>query len=58
MPFDKLYAKEIRWHPDGECAMLIGQQGFCVVVPEEGMTETEQTHYLSSASVQEEHLMA
>ena len=42
VPFDKLYAKEVIWHPDGECALLIGQRGFCVVVPEESMTETVQ----------------
>lgn len=55
VPFDKLYAKEVMWHPDGECALLIGQRGFCVVVPEEGMTETvhKDTHMPINVQVEQ-----
>lgn len=58
VPFDKLYAKDVKWHPDGECALLIGQRGFCVVVPEEDMIEARHTDTSMSATVQEEeHLL-
>ena len=59
VPFEKLYAKEVMWHPEGECALLVGQRGFCVVVPEEGMTETahKATHTLTNVQ-KEEQLLA
>ena len=42
VPFDKFHVRGIRWHLEGECALLVGEKGFCVVVPEEGMTEAER----------------
>ena len=33
IPFDGFQVREIRWHPEGECALLIGERGCCVVVP-------------------------
>jgi hypothetical protein len=58
VPFDKLYAKEVMWHPDGECALLIGQQGFCVVVPEESMMATVHKDAQIPKSVQEEQRLS
>ena len=37
IPFDGFHVREIQWHPEGECALLIGERGCCVVVPEERM---------------------
>ena len=37
IPFDGFHVREIKWHPEGECALLIGERGCCVVVPEESM---------------------
>ena len=60
VPFEKMYAKEVMWHPEGECALLVGQRGFCVVVPEEGMAETahKDTHTLTDVQEEEEQLLA